>query len=233
MGLKTVHLDTGEFKRTMQQYKQFSRRNLSQALNTKLFYIGRRATVETPAYPEHVWAEFQAAVILRFSKRKGGLVKTNQRSFNRMSGDVPRLAAIINARRRKAGKKGLEGPQMAEAMQKVFGARVRSVAYLKSGWLPGVEQLEPYADRGGRPPIDRRAKRYGRAKGGASVARPYWVSTAAIWNTAFSKRDHKEGFIKYGLPALQRAFDAEIASMKDYIERKMREQAIRQAIRTN
>lgn len=225
-------IDRREFDRTLAIYRTYSKRAIATIVNTKAFYIARRATVETPKAKaaavksglakEVTVKETLLARRVRISK-KG---KVSYGSWITQKHKAPLAALIINARRGRHGEKGLSGPMMAEAVAALLAIRLKSVAFLKSGWLPAIKRLEPYAERiGGRAPRqDRTAAVVGQEKGGAKPAKESgWESRAIIENLAGENRDNKGALLVYGLPALQRAFDAEEASMREYIERKMLE----------
>lgn len=204
-----TRLNTKEFERTLKSYMRLSKRDFVSAINTKAYYIARRAVVETPAVkPEE---------IREFIKRDDGAI----------------IGKIINARRGKRGEKGLYGKEMAQMVATVRAARLRSRAFIKSGWLWAVKTLAPHAEKIGQPRITGpKAKTIGRAKGSAVPARNGWKITAKIINTVTAAWDKREGAAKYAVPALQRAFDFETKSMKDYIARKLTQRAKKEGIRT-
>ncbi len=122
---------------------------------------------------------------------------------------------------------------MAKAVAVVLASRLRSRAFLKSGWLWAVKKLEPYAEKiRARGPI-RGTKAIGAAKGDAVPASQGWRVVAKIINTVTAAWDNREGAGTVATPALQRAIDFESKSMLDYIERKLRDGARRAGIRTN
>ena len=165
--------------------------------------------METPAV--------SAAEIRKFIGQDGGAI----------------IGKIINKRRGARGEKGLYGKDMTKAIAVVNAARLKSRAFLKSGWLWAIKTLEPLAEKRGVPRVDRSAKRIGQAKGSAIPARQGWRVVSKIINTVTSAWDKREGADKIAEPALQRAFNAETQSTKEYIERKQRESARAAGIRTN
>ncbi len=209
-GGATFRVNTREFTATLRRYREFSRRDPETICNTKAFYIARRATVLTP--------KASGARIRKFVRAERGAI----------------LGKIINRRRGASELKGLWGKAMAEAVALVLAARLRSAAFLKSGWLPAIRRLEPYAERtGGRPPrMERATHQYGAPKGEAKPARPGWMARAIIANMAQARWD-KGGALKLLTKSLQAAFDFEARSMKEYIERKLRQTARRAGIKTN
>lgn len=80
--------------------------------------------------------------------------------------------------------------------------------------------------------MDRVAEQVGSEKGSATPATSgVWSVKATIENAAGDNRENHGALVKYGAPALQRAFDAESASMREYIEKKMRESATKAGIK--
>ena len=94
--------------------------------------------------------------------------------------------------------------------------------------------LQPLAEKIGSQTIGSTVKQYGTVKGGVTPAKREWTAEAIITNLAYARHDKTaESLIKYGGPALQRAINFETASMKAYIERKLREAAKKSGIKTN
>jgi hypothetical protein len=202
-----MRLNTKDWDKTFSRYMEFSKRDLAGALNAKAFFIARRAVVETPK-----------AKLTRLSRATGAI-----------------LGRIVNKRRGLAGDKGLYGAEMANVVEIIYAARRRSVAFLKSGWLPAIRKLEQSVEpkyRRGAARSDLTAKQVGQPKGSAIPARTGWRCTARIENAALATHDKKEALDLFGGPALQRAFDYEVQSMKEYIARKMRDTAKAAGIRT-
>jgi hypothetical protein len=200
--------DMREFTSTLRKYSLLSSRDPKVICDTKAFYIARRATVETKSVT--------ASEIREFIGRDGGET----------------MGKIINKRRGARGEKGLYGKDMTKAIAVVKAARLRSRAFLKSGWLWAIKALEPFAEKRGAPRADRTAKLIGQAKGAAVPATQGWRVVSKIINTVTAAWDKREGADKIASPALQRAFDAETQSMKDYIERKLRSSAKEAGIKT-
>ncbi len=186
----------------------YTKRDLATVLNTKGFFIARRAVIETP--------KASNKEIRSLYREDGGRL----------------LGKMLNLRRAKHGEKGLYGDEMRKAARVVVSARSRSIAFIKSGWLTAIRKLEPFAERRGAPRQERGPKQYGRDKGDAIPARAATFMRATIINTASATRDHKQALIRYGLPALQKAFDFETASMEAYILRKLLQSARSFGIRT-
>ena len=107
----------------------------------------------------------------------------------------------------------------------MLGSRMRSLAFIKSGFVPGVKALAPFADKTGQPATDESAKQIGQAKGEAIPAKESFSPEGQLANFASAKRDIRAALSKYGGEGLQIAFDDEAASMLDYMEKKLRPDA--------
>jgi hypothetical protein len=204
---EAFRLQTAEWDRVFPKYMALVRRDLADVLNTKAFFIARRSVVETPK-----------ARLGRMDRKTAAI-----------------LGRIINQRRGARGEKGLYGKEMLKAVEILYAARRRSVAFLKSGWLPAIRALEARVDpkyRRGAARNDRAAKQFGQPKGGAIPARTGWQVVARIENAALSSHDDKQALQTFGGPALQRAFDHEARSMVEYLERKLRGTTAAAKIRT-
>jgi len=207
----TMRINRREFDATLRKYVGISKREIPDIINTKAFFIGRRAVVET--------IKADAKDIRDFIRRDSGAI----------------IGMLVNKRRGDRGEPGLYGKLMAEAVAVILAARLKSRAFFKSGWLPGIKTLEAHVDykyRRGAARKDRNAAVVGQAKGRAVPARSGWRVQALIENSASSDHDKKEALIKYGEPALQRAFDFETRSMLDYIARRLNDAAQRSGVRT-
>jgi hypothetical protein len=225
-----MRLNTSEFDRTLKQYVELSKRDWAQVFNTKGFFIARRATGTTKkADAKEIRSLRERALIgtgIRF--RKGKARKVNIRDDLSTS----RAARILQAARRNEGKPAITAADLPKAVKSFIGRRLRSVAYLRSGWIPAIKILQPLADVRGGPRADRSAKQLGRPKGGAKPARNLWRTTCQIYNEAITRKQGDEGLRKFGEAGLRQAFADELPSMKEYIERKLTERARRLGIRT-
>jgi hypothetical protein len=220
----TVQWNQGKFEEAFREYMQFTSRTLQVAINTKAYYIARRAlwnTVKADQYK--IISDLGGLGKVTVQNRKGKMVKRNMLFLKPAHyHDAPLAAIIVNARLGAAGRKGLYGKAMERAIRKLLAARKRSVAFIKSGWLPAIKMLGPLSDRRKQPPIDIAARQVGRAKGTAKPARSNTHPVAEIVNLASARRDEKGALIRYGSGALDQAFMEETASMWAYIEEKMR-----------
>lgn len=200
--------DQDQFNSVLRRYLQVCTRDLVTAINTKGYYIARGATRLT-VKADKVKIKSQLFKLVTLHRKDG-------------STDIgPLLAGLVNKRRGAKEEKGLFGRPMAKEMLAVMRARNRSVAFLKSGWLPSIRKLGPLSDRRGAPPMDRSARQYGRDRGGAVPAKEASEIVTTIINSAIASRETNDALAKFGGKGLSVAFQAEAASMMQYIEKKL------------
>jgi hypothetical protein len=231
----TFKINFTEWNKALPPYLMLSRRGRADVLNKKAYYISRRALYETPATPGAV-IKSSLGQIRRSKKQIVSMKLTQGRDHN-----APLAALIINSRLGKENRKGLYGAAMATAIASFIGARAKSRAFLKSGWLPAIKALKNTfsGSRGGLPPIGA-VKQFGRDFGRAIPAKDGVRCQVLIENAAdignpkspFHVPTHQpDALIKYGGPALQRAFDNEAASMNAEVMRRIKEDARQSGIK--
>lgn len=197
--------DQSRFDFILNEYLEVTSRDVTTALNTKAYYIARRA----------LWNTHKAS-----SKEVRDLKKktTDHRQRSPSTGGLL-IGAMVSKRLGKG--QGLYGSQMKSQIGAILAARLKSVAFLKSGWLPAIQGLEALAEAPGRGgPLDRSAKQHGHPHGYFQAATAGRM-VATIVNSAIAKHDKKDALGKYGTRALQAAFDQEADSMVQYISDKL------------
>ncbi len=234
--------DQSVFDATLREYIEVNRtRTLPVIVNTKLFYIGRGAVRLTPKTdPWKITSTLgQMTTVNRLNKtgkrmvkrRLAYMVKAGRADLTK----VPLAAAMINSSKRRqdrglAPRKGLYGAAMADAIRKLLGGRHRTVAYLKSGWLPGIAQVGVGADKSKAPPGDSAARVYGEPKGMGIPAQTAPAGTmlfkAMMENRAGTRKDQDMAALhKYGTRPLEQAYRDEERSMRDFMEQQMAKDA--------
>jgi hypothetical protein len=217
--------DQSKFDRTFARSLDFTDRDLVTAINTTSYYVARKATWFTHKADR---GKIEAALgkritVPRVSVKFGKARIVNRRELQltqARDSEAPVAALIINKRRGKGN--GLHGREMVRAIRQMIAARLRSVAYTKSGWIPSIRALSVKAEKAGAPPMDTAAKVYGRAKGSAFPAVSlHSKSAATLINEAWAKHDKNNAFYRYGSQGLQRAFNDETAHMERRIKEKM------------
>jgi hypothetical protein len=223
--------DQRRFDRTFKQYMRFTSRSGVVAINTKAYYIARKAVWFTHKADRGKIASVLGEVITVPKPTKTGRVITRKRVVlvKASKYSAPLAAVIINKRRGKksaGGKGGLYGTDMARAIRDMLAARMRSIAYIKSGWLAAIRTLQKLADRRGEPTIDESAEKIGKPKGQAipAVVQSSGMAVATIINETWTKHDpNGAAMFKYGASGLQKAFNDEAGSMSQYIKDKLKD----------
>ena len=119
---------------------------------------------------------------------------------------------------------------MKKAVQKFVGARMRSIGFVKAGWIAARDAMKRKAGIKGEPEgtLMGGTKRRGVARlGGAGISGYGGIFKAAIWNQASygdginphtgDKYEHDAALLKYGQPALEKAFAEETADTKQQL----------------
>lgn len=223
--------DQTQFNEVLKEYLGWTKRTLAEVLNTKAYYIARKAIWYTAKASKESIGDSLGRFVSTSRTTKSGKTTTSRRLelAEAREADAPLAALIVNARRGAEGRPGLYGQAMAAAVRQLIAARVRSIAFIKSGWLPAIRILQTFAkDKSGAGPTDSAARIYGQEKGAAYPAVEGHEMISRIVNSAAGKAGTSAAALdKYGGKGLDMAFYDETASMKEYIERKMAEDADR------
>jgi hypothetical protein len=205
--------DTAEFTSTLKRFAELSRKAHSEIVDKKALYIARGALRETPKVDAAtVRGQLRQIINQKVRFLYEGVKATAQMSL---------AEAILRAQYFAAGKPQPNRSEMRGLISAFVAARLKSIAYLKSGWIPAIKKLAAALGVSGSVA----GVGFRKAHGSATVARDgIWNVTATITNAATSK-DPKEPLVLFGGPALQRAFDNEQRSMEEEIERRLRRAA--------
>lgn len=205
-------LDHSEFDKTLAEYVAKVPGRLEQIINRKMYFILRKAWELTPIATRET-IERQLNIIgykLRRSRKTGKI----SRGRSILGASV--LNLIVQARRAKAGLKGLYGKEMAKASSKLAGARLRASGTMRRGWLKPL--LAFAAKSKDSVPSDA----FGALPKGSGEARPAEAGWSPTAEAAFEVMIEKGArFDPRVEQALQAAFDAEEASMRQYIEEQL------------
>lgn len=184
------------------RYLAASKRELSEAINYKAYFIIQRA--------------------MRHTKKAD---KKEIRAFIRGPEGQEMIGKMFGLRRFKKNPPATR----AEATKQIISARVRSVAYLAAGWAKALavfgreakasRRLKGVSARGG-------LKSHSKAKPARPGTNPSatWANPAGYKNRVKKpgqKYTQDEAMRKFGEPIYQAAFRAEVRSMAKYVERKM------------
>lgn len=218
-----------QFRRTLIAYLQRTSRTLPDVLNTKGFFIARRAVLETPrTSPGSIKSEL-GSLVTKGSRLQLTSARSKWLTFGGEKYMGLSLAeAIIRARFARDGKPQPTIIEMRKLVEKLLAVRNRSRGYLAAGWIPVIKQLEAVIDpkyRRGAPANDSQIKQVGLAKGKADPARAGFLLKTTIENrvgiTGVRASKQNQALIRLGTPALARAFLFEAASMMKYLEERM------------
>jgi len=231
-------LDFTDFIPVFEEYRKVNGRKQTVAVNTKLFYIARRAVRETPSADRaNILAALEKSITAtrHIGPRKGTSgplpfkIARAQRRIARMNLATRQAQTMKRGARNAGGRNATYRQLLKTVMTRQRGSNLRSIAYLKSGWLPAIQGLEPLAEKRSSPDMGAKPKRYGQPKGRFIPAVPGDNPTGLIANSIglIGKRAAKQNaaLMKFAGPALQRAINAETASMLEYLERKALEAA--------
>lgn len=225
-----------EFDRTLKQYLEYSSLTLPQVLNEKAYFITTKAIYKTHKASKEEIGALMGAKYRTTWKRNANRKLKQAKVIWGTSGKYWNLLGvkIILARLRKKGQKIPDKKELLDMAKKMVAARLRSIAFLRSGWIPAMKKFARFSKYGRiKFGLEDSGKQYGTAKGGGTAATKTSGLNAKVifWNQAIAKRDHKDALNRYGTAGLEAAFQEETASMKEYIERKMKEGARKLGIR--
>jgi hypothetical protein len=224
-----------EFTATLQAYARISHRDAATICNTKAFYIARRACKLTYRPEPTKIGRALSEMIYDFSATGKRSLKTRAvyGSMGQQK-EAPIAALLINWKRGKLGKKGLEGDAMARAIKSFVAVRNRARAFLASGWIPAIKRLAALAERKGKAVAqDRDAARIRNPRGRVIPAVQGPRTAAKIISEATSRHTTTaDPLDKYGRIALEKAIRDETITTLQYIEQKLRDSAKGLGIKT-
>lgn len=219
--------EQAKFDETLNEYLKVSSRNVVEALNTKAWYIARKANWFTSKVERRrIKGELGRMVTNRRTTASGRIVRSRslELTASRDYEGVSLAKMILVARYRKSGAWPKGEAEWAARIRNLIASRERSTAFLKSGWLPAIRFLGYFVpNKSGAPAVDSDAKLYGEPKGSAMPALVGdSVPAASIINDAIARRDTKNSLAKFGAKALDLAFYDETQWMIVYIEEKLK-----------
>ena len=203
-----VEFDLSQFHSALDKYAQVSKRDFADIVNKRAINIAFISMRKTPAA--------QARSI------KASLMRRVKGNGRKGKGRPPIAALMIASGSKKAGlvgkpSPGLYGAKMREEIEGLVKRRVRTRAYIKSGFLKAIRGIEPYVKgRAKRRPqnIKKFSKEPGKGKRAIAVIKP----VAVIINYATEAK-------KIAGPAIQAAINADARDMVKYAEKVMAKRA--------
>lgn len=208
----SMQIDTREFSATLRQYLARTSKTLPEAINGKAGRVAWRAIVETRKAERGDIEALGVSGYRQIKSRKTGEIRRGRPIYN----ENGRMRDIIAARYYNAGQRIPD--DLDEQVRKGLAARLRSIGFIKSGWIPAYRKLRRYI---GQALTWTDARQRGKAKGRATVAQNGFNPIATIANTALPSAQA----MRLGVEGLNKAFRAETADMRVYLERKMKEDA--------
>lgn len=220
-----VSIDTSSLDRALKLYKQARKgKTYAYCVNRALQNVTARAIGPTPKADaaKIAWQMGQVGTQIAYRDRKGNLkrYKTPKRIYNFANSFAAR---IINKRLRDTGQKMVFGAEMEKRAKAMVGARLRSVAFIKSGYIPALALLSRLIDKPMR--ILRDGRVVGVPKGWAIPApKGTAVTFGEVANNA-------KGASKVGVTAAQQAVNETARDMIGWATDRLREDARKAGLR--
>ena len=207
-----------EFNKTFKDYMAWQKKSVAEIINSKLYFVALQA--------------------MRLTKTadKNSIRQALEGESKKYPG-TPLGALIVNSNLKKKNKKGLYGKKMDAAVQKLIRGRQSRTQFLRSGWIESLRVLDfwnkknvenlkltkRYAPK--RPPG---IKQYGKPKGACIYAKPWLAKTwGQISNQVGQGKQASPTVGPLIYEGLKAGINAEIRSMRMYMDRKYGEQFAR------
>ncbi len=193
---------------------------LPKAINKKGFFIALRAYGETPKKEPFAIAKELSRQIEVTNKQcqTRWVPLLFVLAAKRVGYKWPEQRMTANEGRKRAQSLvGIYRKALAKKAASILSGRKRAAGFLRVGWLSAMRRLSVVA--GTQRPPSGDAKLRGAMKGDATAARPSLLRVT-VTNTAQATSDRRSGLIRFGAPALNRAFAKETADIVAYLERE-------------
>lgn len=193
-------------------------------LQRKLYQSGEKVTKKGTL-------KFKGGWKIKGVAKKGNITTSGGES-------LPLIYALVSKRKKGSPFKGKTRKQGAKAMgiavKKKYLARIRSIGYLKSGIASAQKPFLPFSSGGTQmPPEDnKQMKPTGRPKGFGTIASPGNRVLAVALSKTGTRRQGDRGLMRFALPALQKAYDIELADTVNYLEGELKKTARRLGVKT-
>lgn len=222
-----LNFDFNEFDATLQRYLDETQKDVNLVVAEKAFELAGGYGNSNPGalqLTEHANAgkigqELAATVETTQKTTRSGKVRTVQkRSFGSDDQTRKTLAArIVNARRVAQGDNPIWGAELRKEATKLTNARIKSVNFIRSGWVGAIRDLASRVRRSGSSSI----KEKGQTKGHAVVSGG-WSPSVEIINTALNpKSGGNSRMVAVAQRGLAKAVVSVTRSMERYLERRM------------
>lgn len=229
----SMRIDMREFNQTLAKYMALSKRTPKEITDKKALFVARRAIRETQKTEK---AKIERELGVMGHKVKQITRGKNKGKFRRAGYlfDNSSLAErLVRAWLHKKGEPQPDKTGIEKFVKKLIAYRLRSIAFLRSAWIPAIKILGPLVKgTRGAAPRDGATKQYKRDKGTAKPASANWRAVTSITNMAEALHQTSGMALAVLKRGLQAALDYERKSMLVEIERRLREDAKRAGIRT-
>lgn len=162
-----IKIDMTEFNAAMREYAVSSSRELSQIINSRMFYVLARAfLLLRPASPQgernriRTYLREPVGDVNKVSAKTGKKIGKNRL--------LRRVHLITQARNKKDGKKGLYGEDMKKASASFMRRAIGSVGYLAAPVAKAIKQVQGHF------------RQFGGTAGSIGGVRPYAANKALV-----------------------------------------------------
>ena len=203
-----------EFMKVLEEYKSWNKKQISEIINSKLYFITLQAMRNT-----------------KMADKSN--IERKLKHPSRVNENIPLVNILVNKELSRKGKPLLSGSsaRMSIAVEKYIKRAQSKTQFLRSGWLPSLKILNFYNKKGDisftkrfAPKQPNGIKQYGKDKGSCTPARLNNVRAfGKISNDVGKGRQDSPTVTKLLLEGLNFGINAEIRSMRTYIERKYKE----------
>lgn len=213
--LITSELNTVEFQRDLRRLAATTSRTLPEFLNSRGYTIARRAMDATRRASRTAIEALGVAAYRLIRSRKTGLLRRGRPIYEPHA----RALAIVASRERARGRlENLPQAELRARAEKLIGARLRSIAFLASGWIPALRKLDRYGAKG----IATDARQKGSPKGRAIRAVNGWNPFVQIENNATPEGGNRGPAEAEMTAALRTSMAAEHAEMRQRLAGKLK-----------
>lgn len=192
-----ITVDLSSFNRALSEYIRHNKRDIADICNMKAYIIAKNAIEKTKAAnPSNIKSQMEA--------------RSNM-------GQLSIAEAMAMKRLRKQSNYKPRMPALRREARKILSAKLKSVGFLRSGWVPAIRMLSFRLKKQLVRNLTKVQK--GKDKGGCKPAMVGgFAVSATIWNSITSGGGRTAATIIAGL---QRAINAEVISMRQYIDKKL------------
>jgi len=211
-------VDDREFTAALQEYMRWCRKNLADILNRKALLIALAIFRAIPKASKTAIEQGLNVIGYKISVSK----KTGQFKKRKALIGGPLIFKILNAQRTRNGEPGLNNKAMAKAAPREVARRQAAVGSLKAGMVKPIKALAAATQQAASIEQTPRVKQVGFV----GIAKDGWDPISEFGYSMTSRRSDGTSYMDPRVSkAFQDAFNAETASMQEYITRKMQEKA--------